>query len=75
MPSSGQRPTSTRSNTGCGRLYLGFHLDPYHAAHWNNLTEPLKFTIEAPETVELSQSVGEAALTPPSQTLIRANSL
>jgi hypothetical protein len=41
---------------------LGFHLDPFHAAHWNNLTEPLMFTIEAPETVELSQRTGEAPL-------------
>lgn len=47
---------------GHGRLYLGFYLDPFHTAHWNNLTEPLKFTIEAPETVELSQRTGEAPL-------------
>lgn len=49
-------------DTGRGRLYVSFHLDPFHAAHWNNLTEPLRFTIEAPETVELSQRTGEAPL-------------
>src|SRR5690606_22064100 len=28
-------------SAGAGRLYLGFHLDPFHDAHWNNLTDPL----------------------------------
>jgi hypothetical protein len=23
---------------GEGKLYLGFHIDPFHGAHWNNLT-------------------------------------
>ncbi len=31
---------------GAGKLYIGFHLDPFHGAHWNNLTAPLKFTLE-----------------------------
>lgn len=31
---------------GAGRLYLGFHLDPFHDAHWNNLTAPLSFKID-----------------------------
>ncbi|MFG0294318.1 MAG: redoxin domain-containing protein [Maioricimonas sp. JB045] len=39
--------------SGAGKLYLGFHLDPFHNAHWNNLTEPLSFQIEAEDDVEL----------------------
>jgi hypothetical protein len=34
---------------GAGKLYLGFHLDPFLHAHWNNLTEPLRFELEVPE--------------------------
>jgi hypothetical protein len=30
---------------GKGRLYLGFHLDPLHEAHWNNLTAPLSIKL------------------------------
>lgn len=36
---------------GAGQLYLGFHLDPFHEAHWNNLVEPLSFRIEAVDGV------------------------
>jgi hypothetical protein len=45
---------------GHGRMYLGFHLDPFHGAHWNNLTKPLRFRLEAPPEVKLSQSSWEA---------------
>lgn len=45
---------------GKGQLYLGFHLDPFHQAHWNNLNKPLRFELEVPEGVQLSKSVGEA---------------
>lgn len=45
---------------GAGRLYLGFHLDPLHDAHWNNLTKPLQFEIEAPETVKIDRRKAEA---------------
>lgn len=38
-----------------GRLYLGFHLDPLHNAHWNNLNEPLSFQIETVDGVELDR--------------------
>lgn len=41
---------------GSGTLYLGFHLDPFHNAHWNNLTEPLTFTLEADESVQFEQT-------------------
>jgi hypothetical protein len=38
---------------GAGKLYLGFHLDPFHQAKWNNLTKPLSFKIEAAEGVKI----------------------
>ena len=40
---------------GTGKLYLGFHLDPFHNAHWNNLTEPLSFRIETVEGVTIDK--------------------
>jgi hypothetical protein len=45
---------------GAGKLYLGFHLDPFHNAHWNNLTRPLSFRLEAPEGVKLDRLAAEA---------------
>lgn len=45
---------------GKGKLYLGFHLDPFHRAHWNNLQKPLRFDLQVPEGVELSTTSGEA---------------
>ena len=38
---------------GTGALYIGFHLDPFQNAHWNNLTAPLSFRIEASDGVEI----------------------
>ncbi len=40
---------------GSGQLYLGFHLDPFHNAHWNNLTKPLSFEIEKVDRVKLDR--------------------
>lgn len=40
---------------GSGELYLGFHLDPLHNAHWNQLTKPLSFKIETAEGVQLDR--------------------
>jgi hypothetical protein len=45
---------------GHGRMYLGFHLDPFHQAHWNNLTRPLRYRIEAPPEVKLAPVSAEA---------------
>ncbi len=36
---------------GTGSLYLGFHIDPFHSAHWNNLIDPLSFMIESSDQV------------------------
>ncbi len=46
---------------GTGQLYLGFHLDPFHNAHWNNLTEPLTFRIETADGVVIDKWEGTAA--------------
>jgi len=47
--------------TGKGKLYLGFHLDPFHAAHWNNLTPPLKYEMALPDGAKIAKAKGEAA--------------
>ncbi len=47
--------------SGSGQLYLGFHLDPFHDAHWNNLTNPLSYKLEVPEGVEIDKLTAEAA--------------
>ena len=48
-------------NDGKGKLYLGFHLDPFHQAHWNNLNPPLQYKLELPEGAKIAKSSGEAA--------------
>jgi hypothetical protein len=47
--------------TGKGKLYLGFHLDPFHEAHWNNLNPPLHYKLELPDGVKFDKASGEAA--------------
>ena len=43
---------------GEGELYLGFHLDPLHHVHWNNLVDPIAFEVVVPEGVELLPAAG-----------------
>lgn len=45
---------------GAGRLYLGFHLDPIHEAHWNNLTKSLSFKLDVPEGAKIDKLAAEA---------------
>ena len=45
-------------NTGDGKLYLGFHLDPLYRVHWNNLVAPIHWTLDLPEGVLASPSSG-----------------
>ncbi len=40
---------------GVGELYLGFHLDPLHNAHWNHLTKPLSFQIDREDGVQVDR--------------------
>ena len=46
--------------SGAGKLYVGFHLDPFHDAHWNNLTKPLSFKLDVPEKVSIEKKAFEA---------------
>ncbi|MHC4954955.1 MAG: EF-hand domain-containing protein [Planctomycetota bacterium] len=41
-----------------GTLYIGFHLDPIHGAHWNNLVDPPTFEITAPQGVTVTPAKG-----------------
>jgi len=47
---------------GSGQLYLGFHLDPFHNAHWNNLTQPLSVKLELPDGAEFESTSLRAAV-------------
>ncbi|MBC7852550.1 MAG: hypothetical protein IAF94_03855 [Pirellulaceae bacterium] len=46
---------------GTGKLYLGFHLDPLHESHWNNLTKPLSFKLDVPDGMKIGKLTAEAA--------------
>lgn len=47
-------------DTGKGKLYLGFHLDPLYKMHWNKLSKPLRFEITLPDGVLFSVTSGQA---------------
>jgi hypothetical protein len=51
----------TLLDTGKGKLYLGFHLDPFYEIHWNKLTKPLKFELKLSDGVSFSTTSGQAA--------------
>ncbi len=36
---------------GRGDMYVGFHMDPIHGVHWNNMAAPLQFELDLPEGV------------------------
>jgi Ca2+-binding EF-hand superfamily protein len=44
---------------GSGKVYLGFHIDPIHNTHWNNLADPLQFEIKAPSGTKVTPGSGE----------------
>lgn len=46
--------------TGTGRMYLGFHLDPLYRVEWNNLGKPLRYAIKVPRGIALTPSINEA---------------
>lgn len=50
--------------TGTGRLFLGFYPDPIHGVHWNNLTEPMKFSLDLPEGVVATPTEASAKAGP-----------
>lgn len=39
-----------------GKLYLGFHLDPIYKVHWNNLTKPIRVTLQPPNGMKASKT-------------------
>ncbi|HIG31316.1 MAG TPA: hypothetical protein EYG57_13005 [Planctomycetes bacterium] len=47
--------------SGSGKIYLGFHVDPIHDVHWNNLVAPMKFMIETSDGTEVTPSKESAA--------------
>ena len=54
--------TSSMLQDGSGKLYLGFHLDPIHNVHWNNLVDPLKYDITIPEGTNIEKAIGMAPI-------------
>ena len=45
---------------GRGEMYLGFHLDPIHHVHWNNLAAPLQYELVLPDGVFMTPKRGAA---------------
>jgi hypothetical protein len=45
--------------SGKGKLYLRFQLDPLYKVHWNNLTRPIKVTLQPPEGMKLDRTTLE----------------
>jgi len=45
--------------TGNGKLYIGFHLDPIHDVHWNNLVDPVTYEFTLPEGFSISPQSGK----------------
>jgi Ca2+-binding EF-hand superfamily protein len=39
--------------SGSGKIYLGFHVDPIHDVHWNNLVPPMRFEIATVDGTEV----------------------
>ncbi len=46
--------------TGTGRLFLGFYPDPIHGLHWNNLTEPMKYSLTLPPGLKATPATASA---------------
>jgi len=46
-------------SSGTGKMYLGFHVDPIHDVHWNNLVDPVAYEITLPEETSLTPSSGK----------------
>ncbi len=46
--------------TGKGKLFLGFYPDPIHDSHWNNLTEPMQYSLTLPEGVKATPAQARA---------------
>ena len=47
-------------DSGKGKLYVGFRLDPLYGVYWNNHLDPLRFEIHPPGGVSISPAEGQA---------------
>jgi hypothetical protein len=45
--------------SGKGKLYLRFQLDPLYRVHWNNKVKPIRFEVETPDGINVSPDSGE----------------
>ncbi|TDI71433.1 MAG: hypothetical protein E2O85_02155 [Bacteroidetes bacterium] len=52
--------TDALLRTGSGQMYLGFHLDPIHRVHWNNLVDPISYDLTMPTGTTVTPSSGSA---------------
>ena len=48
-----------RAESGSGKIYLGFFLDPLYKVHWNNKAAALTFSVAAPEGVTVTPDSGK----------------
>lgn len=46
--------------TGKGRIFLGFYPDPIHGAFWNNLTDPMQYTLTSPGEAKAMPAIASA---------------
>lgn len=46
-------------NFGSGQIYLGFFMDPLYKVHWNNLADPIRYTIQTQNSTTASPATGE----------------
>ena len=44
--------------SGTGQMYIGFHVDPIHHVHWNNLVAPVSWTLTGPGAASISPAIG-----------------
>ena len=44
--------------TGSGKMYLGFHLDPLKHVHWNNLAAPVKYELRESGVTTFTPAIG-----------------
>ena len=45
-------------DTGKGKLYLGFYLDPLYRVHWNNEVAPVRYELDLPPGVKVTPRSG-----------------
>jgi hypothetical protein len=43
---------------GSGKMYVGFHLDPVHGVHWNNLVDPVSWSMTTSDEVDITPTAG-----------------